>query len=74
MRGLALGGARPKALLQTQHGPCVVKFSELDDAVDTPLIEHATMALAAMAGITVATTGVLPPAPRHGKVRQASGL
>ncbi len=57
-------GARPKALLQTDDGACVVKFSELDDAVDTPL--HATMTLAARAGIVVATTGVLPvPAP-HG--------
>ena len=69
--GVTLGGARPKALLQTQDGPCVIKFSELDDSVDTPLIEHATMTLAAMAGITVASTGVLPLAPRHGKARHA---
>jgi serine/threonine-protein kinase HipA len=69
--GVSLGGARPKALLQTQDGPCVVKFSELDDSVDTPLIEHATMTLAAMAGITVAATGVLPLAPRHGQARHA---
>ena len=62
--GVTLGGARPKALLQTDSGPCVIKFSELDDAVDTPLIEHATMTLAARAGIQVATTGVLPiPSP-----------
>jgi serine/threonine-protein kinase HipA len=39
--GVSLGGARPKALLQTDAGSCVVKFSELDDAVDTPLVEHA---------------------------------
>ncbi|MEG0003737.1 MAG: hypothetical protein RR857_14260 [Comamonas sp.] len=39
---VTLGGARPKALLQTDKGQCVIKFSELDDAVDTPLIEHAT--------------------------------
>ena len=69
--GVTLGGARPKALLQTDDSPCVVKFSELDDPVDTPLIEHATMTLAALAGITVATTGVLPLAPRHGKSRHA---
>lgn len=69
--GVTLGGARPKALLQTQDGPCVVKFSELGDSIDTPLIEHATMTLAAMAGITVAATGVLPLAPRHGKARHA---
>jgi serine/threonine-protein kinase HipA len=69
--GVTLGGARPKALLQTPEGPCVVKFSELDDAVDTPLVEHATMTLAAMAGIHVAQTHVLPIPPRHGKLRHA---
>ncbi|OYT91806.1 MAG: phosphatidylinositol kinase [Burkholderiales bacterium PBB3] len=69
--GVTLGGAHPKALLQTQDGPCVVKFSELDDPVDTPLIEHATMTLAAMAGINVARTGTLPLAPRYGKARHA---
>lgn len=69
--GVTLGGARPKALLQTEAGSCVVKFSELDDAVDTPLIEHATMTLAAKAGINVATTQVLALPPRHGKLRHA---
>lgn len=69
--GMSLGGARPKALLQTDAGPCVVKFAELDDAVDTPLVEHATMTLAAQAGIEVAATGVLPLPPRHGKARHA---
>ena len=69
--GMSMGGARPKALLQTDAGPCVVKFAELDDAVDTPLVEHATMTLAARAGITVATTGVLPLPPRHGRARHA---
>ena len=69
--GVTLGGARPKALLQTEAGTCVVKFSELDDAVDTPLIEHATLTLAAMAGINVAPTGVLPIPQRYGKARHA---
>ena len=69
--GVTLGGARPKALLQTDAGACVIKFSELDDAVDTPLVEHATMTLAAQAGIRVATTGVLPVPARHGKARHA---
>jgi serine/threonine-protein kinase HipA len=71
--GVTLGGARPKALLQTDSGPCVIKFSELDDTVDTPLIEHATMTLAATAGINVATTGVLPLPSRHShsKLRHA---
>lgn len=69
--GVTLGGARPKALLQTDNGPCVIKFSELDDPVDTPLIEHATMTLAAQAGMYVADTAVLPLPPRHGKARHA---
>lgn len=69
--GGTLGGARPKALLQTDAGPCVIKFSELDDPVDTPLVEHATMTLAATAGLNVASTGVLPIAPRYGKARHA---
>lgn len=69
--GVTLGGARPKALLQTDAGACVIKFSELDDAVDTPLVEDATMTLAAKAGIRVAATGVLPIPARHGKARHA---
>jgi serine/threonine-protein kinase HipA len=69
--GVTLGGARPKALLQTPEGPCVIKFSELDDPVDTPLIEHASMTLAATLGINVATTAVLALPQRHRRVRHA---
>ena len=69
--GVTLGGARPKALLQTDAGPCIIKFSELDDPVDTPLIEHATMALAAKAGLYVAPTSVLTIPPRYGTTRHA---
>lgn len=72
--GVTLGGARPKALLQTDSGPCVIKFSELDDTVDTPLIEHATMTLAALAGIHVASTGVLPIPSRLGRGPQRHAL
>ena len=63
--GVTLGGARPKALLQTDNGPCIIKFSEVDDPVDTPLIEHATMTLAAQAGLYVANTAVLPLTMRN---------
>lgn len=72
--GVTLGGARPKALLESDGGACVVKFSELDDPVDTPLIEHATMTLAAAAGIQVARTDALPLPPRHGKARHALSI
>ena len=69
--GVTLGGARPKALLQTPDGACVIKFSELDDPVDTPHIEHATMTLAATVGINVAATAVLALPQRQRKVRHA---
>lgn len=68
---VSLGGARPKALLQTDAGACVIKFSEVDDVVDTPLIEHPTMRLATLAGITTAATAALPLAVRHGRQRHA---
>jgi serine/threonine-protein kinase HipA len=53
--GVTMGGARPKALLQIDGEPWVVKFSD-GDAVDAPLIEHATMTLARQAGIRSAET------------------
>lgn len=54
--GATMGGARPKALLEMDGQPWVVKFSEPGEAIDTPLVEHATMTLAAKAGIRVAQT------------------
>lgn len=53
--GGTLGGARPKALLQLEGESWVVKFAD-GDVVDTPLVEHAAMTLAAKAGIRVAKT------------------
>ncbi len=54
--GTTLGGARPKALLNIDGHPWVVKFNEPGEMIDTPLVEHATMTLAAQAGIRVALT------------------
>lgn len=53
--GVSMGGAKPKALLNIQGEPWVVKFSD-GDPIDTPLIEHASMTLAALADIHVAET------------------
>jgi serine/threonine-protein kinase HipA len=53
--GASMGGARPKALLDIDGDEWVIKFSDGDPA-DTPLIEHASMTLAAQAGIQVAAT------------------
>ncbi|MFN7663609.1 MAG: type II toxin-antitoxin system HipA family toxin [Inhella sp.] len=63
--GVTLGGARPKALLNIEGEPWVLKFNELGEPLDTPLIEHASMTLAARAGIRVATTRPLPLARGH---------
>lgn len=57
--GSPLGGAKPKALIEIDGEQWVIKFFN-NEYVDTPLVEHATMTLAAKAGITVATTQVVP--------------
>ncbi len=54
--GVTLGGARPKALLNIKGHSWVVKFSEPGESFDAPLVEHATLTLAAKAGIRVAET------------------
>lgn len=56
--GSPLGGAKPKALITIDGEQWVIKFFN-HEPVDTPLVEHATMALAAIAGITVAQTRVI---------------
>lgn len=56
--GSPLGGAKPKALIDINDEQWVIKFFN-NEPVDTPLIEHATMTLAARAGITVAETQVI---------------
>jgi serine/threonine-protein kinase HipA len=63
--GATLGGARPKALLQIDGEPWVVKFAESGDPLDSPLIEHATMTLAARAGIQTCETQPIRVADGH---------
>jgi serine/threonine-protein kinase HipA len=53
--GVSFGGARPKALVSIGGEQWVIKFSAGDPA-DVPLIEHATMTLAAKARIHTAPT------------------
>lgn len=62
--GVSLGGARPKSLIAIDGEPWLVKFSE-GEALDTELVEHATMTLAARCGIAVAATRALPVGDRH---------
>jgi serine/threonine-protein kinase HipA len=54
--GVTMGGARPKALIETDGMPWVVKFADTGEPTDAPLIEHATMMLAREARITTAET------------------
>ncbi len=61
----ALGGARPKALLELDGQPWVLKFSEPGEPIDMPLVEHAAMTLAAHAGIRVARTVPVPLPQGH---------
>ncbi len=63
--GVTMGGARPKALIELDGHPWVLKFNEAGEALDTPLIEHATMTLAAQAQIRVPKTLALPLARGH---------
>ena len=53
--GVTMGGARPKALVDIDGEPWMVKFS-VGDPVDSPLVEHASMTLARKAGIRTAQT------------------
>ena len=63
--GVTMGGARPKALLNIGGAQWVLKFSEPGEYLDTPLIEHAAMTLAARAQIRVATTQAITLARGH---------
>jgi serine/threonine-protein kinase HipA len=54
--GVTMGGARPKALIDVDGTPWVVKFADPGEPTDAPLIEHATMTLAREARITTAET------------------
>jgi serine/threonine-protein kinase HipA len=56
--GGSLGGAKPKALIDIDGDPWVIKFCN-GEPVDVPLIEHATMTLARRADIDVAETRVV---------------
>jgi len=56
--GTPLGGAKPKALIVIEDEQWVIKFFN-GEPVDSPLVEHASMTLAAKSGINVAQTSVI---------------
>ena len=51
--GASLGGAKPKAQILLDGVPWILKFPEQGEHLDSGLIEHACMTLAARAGINV---------------------
>jgi serine/threonine-protein kinase HipA len=61
---VSLGGVRPKSIVGIDGHPWLVKFSE-GEPEDTPLIEHATMSLAACCGIDAAPTRAIAVDGRH---------
>jgi serine/threonine-protein kinase HipA len=62
--GGSFGGAKPKALIEIDGEQWVIKFFN-GEPIDVPLIEHASMTLAAKAGIRVAQTQPLRLAAEH---------
>ncbi len=56
--GGSFGGAKPKALIEINGAQWVIKFFN-GEPIDVPLIEHASMTLAKLAGITTAETQVV---------------
>ncbi len=57
--GGSFGGAKPKALIEIGGVQWVIKFFD-NEPIDVPLVEHASMTLAKLAGITVAETRLVP--------------
>ena len=62
--GGSFGGAKPKALIDIAGEPWIIKFFN-NEPIDVPLVEHASMTLAKLAGIQVAETRVLPLVGEH---------
>lgn len=62
--GGSFGGAKPKALIEIEGEQWIIKFFN-NEPVDVPLIEHASMTLASLAGIRVAETQVVRLAGEH---------
>lgn len=57
--GSPLGGAKPKAVIEIDGEQWILKFFN-NEPIDAPLVEHASMTLAAKAGIEVAKTQIIP--------------
>lgn len=54
LQGTAMGGARPKAVVEDDEGLWIAKFNKPTDRWDSALVEHATLQLAKACGIAAA--------------------
>ena len=52
--GTSMGGARPKAVVQDEHGLWIAKFSRNDDRWSHPRVEHGMLSLARACGLSAA--------------------
>ena len=52
--GTSMGGARPKAVVQDDHGLWIAKFSRNDDRWNHPRVEHGMLSLARACGLDAA--------------------
>ena len=52
--GTSMGGARPKVVVQDEHGLWIAKFSRNDDRWNHPRVEHGMLTLARACGVDAA--------------------
>jgi serine/threonine-protein kinase HipA len=62
--GTSMGGARPKAVIESESGLWVAKFSRYDDRWNYPRVEHAMLELARQCGINAAESRIVNVAGR----------
>ena len=59
LMGTSMGGARPKAVVEDNHGLWIAKFNRTDDRWNQARVEHAMLVLARRCGLTVADSKVV---------------
>jgi serine/threonine-protein kinase HipA len=62
--GTSMGGARPKAVIESESGLWIAKFSRYDDRWNYPRVEHAMLELARQCGINTAESRIVNVAGR----------
>lgn len=63
-RGSAMGGARPKAVIEDDNAMWIAKFSHPDDRWNHPKVEHGILQLATTCGLDVADSRIVEIAGR----------